>query len=189
MSQDGTLKAEYTGFAKFLHWSVAACVMISIPAGVVMTRIAPGEEQNSLYNLHRSLGMLVLVLMVMRLVYRLMSGAPAPEPTLTVFQRVASHTVHQMLYLLLLAQPLVGWAATSAYGAPISVFGLYRVPELLAKDEVLSKQLFAIHHLLGLAIAGLVALHIAAALYHRFVRHDGVMQRMLPRPTFRDINS
>jgi cytochrome b561 len=189
MSQDGTLKPEYTGFGKFLHWSVAACVMTAIPVGLIMMRMAPGDEQNSLFNLHRSLGMLILVLMVMRTVYRLMSGAPASEPTLTVFQRAASQSMHQMLYLLLLAQPVVGWAASSAYGASISMFGLYQVPALLAKDEALSKQLIEVHNLLGLVIAGLVALHVAAALYHRFIRHDGVMQRMLPRPTFRDIDS
>lgn len=173
-------REEYSGFAKLLHWTIAACVLFMIPAGIIMNRVPSGLLQNSLYTLHRSFGVLVLALMLIRLSYRLVNGVPAPEPTLTSFQRIVSHAVHLGLYGLLIAQPIIGWFATSAYGAQISVFGLFTLPALVAKDESLSKPLFQVHELIGFIIAGLLVMHIGAALYHYFIRRDGVLQRMLP---------
>jgi cytochrome b561 len=171
---------QYSGFAKLLHWLVAVCVIIMIPAGLVMANIGPGDLQNVLYTVHRSLGVLVLGLMIIRLLNRLIAGAPPPEPTLTPMQRAVSHVVHMALYALLIAQALIGWVATSAFGATISFFGLFAVPDLVSKDQALSEPLFAAHLWIGLLIAALVLMHIAAALYHGLIRRDGVLQRMLP---------
>jgi cytochrome b561 len=171
---------QYSGFAKLLHWTIAACVLFIIPAGILMGVLADGTTKNALYTLHRSFGALVLALMMIRLAYRLVNGVPAPEPTLTAFQRIVSHAVHLGLYGLLIAQPIIGWVATSAYGAQISFFGLFTLPALVAKDEALSKPLFQVHELIGFVIAGLLAMHIGAALFHYFIRRDGVLQRMLP---------
>ena len=88
--------------------------------------------------------------------------------------------MHLALYGLLIAQPIIGWFATSAYGAQISFFGLFTLPALVEKDESLSKPLFQVHELIGFIIAGLLVMHIGAALYHYFIRRDGVLQRMLP---------
>lgn len=173
-------REEYSGFAKLLHWTVAACVLFIIPAGITMANLPDGDTKNALYTLHRSFGALVLALMVIRLTYRLVNGVPAPEPTLTSWQRIVSHVVHLSLYALLIAQPIIGWVATSAYGAQISVFGLFTLPAIVAKDEALAKPLFAVHELIGFVIAGLLVMHIGAALYHYFIRRDGVLQRMLP---------
>jgi cytochrome b561 len=134
--------------------------------------------QDGLYNAHRSLGVLVLALMLVRLGYRLMRGVPAPEPTLSSLQRGVSHLVHIGLYVLLIAQSFIGWVATSAYGAAISVFGLFTLPAIVAKDQELSKPLFLAHEVIGFILAGLVLLHIAAAFYHFLVRGDRVLQRM-----------
>lgn len=170
----------YSGFARFLHWTVAACVLTMIPIGILMNRIPAGDAQNVFYTVHRSLGVLVLALMLVRLTYRIFNGAPAPEPTITPFQRIASQLVHLSLYALLITQAVIGWVATSAYGAAISFFGLFTVPALVEKDEALSKTLFPIHETIGFIIAALLVMHIGAALYHHFVRHDGVLGRMLP---------
>ena len=173
-------REEYSGFAKLLHWTVAVCVLFIIPAGITMDNLPDGDLKNALYTLHRSTGFLVLVLMVIRLTYRLVNGVPAPEPTLTSWQRIVSHVVHLSLYALLIAQPIIGWVATSAYGAQISVFGLFTLPAIVGKDEALSKPLFVVHGLIGFIVAGLLIMHIGAALYHHFIRRDGVLQRMLP---------
>lgn len=173
----------YTGTAKFFHWTVALCVLTLIPVAFLMNAVAPGTLQNVLYTVHRSLGALVLVLMLFRLGYRLMVGWPAPEPTITAAQRIASHAVHNLLYVALIAQPMLGWYATSAYGARISFFGLFNLPMLTDKNEALSEQLFAIHDLLGFVIAGLLFLHIGGALYHHLIRRDGVLRRMMPSPS------
>ena len=178
-------RMDYSGFAKLLHWTIAFCVLAMIPMGFAMTRVPSGLLQNSLFTLHRSFGVLVGALMLARLAYRLVNGVPAPEPTLTAWQHIVSHLVHVSLYVLLIAQPIIGWVATSAYGAAISVFGLFTLPAIVEKDEELSKPLFAAHELIGYIIAGLVTLHIGAALFHYFIRRDGVLQRMLPSRIFR----
>lgn len=171
---------KYSGTAMLLHWVIAICILAMIPAGLIMGRIEPGPVQDGLYTMHRSFGMLILALMLVRLGYRLLHGVPAPEPTLTAGQRAGSHIVHLALYGLVIAQAIIGWAATSAYGAAISFFGLFTVPPILAKDETVANPLFFVHDWLGYTVAALVVLHIAAALYHFIVRGDGVMQRMTP---------
>jgi len=170
----------YSGFAKLMHWVIAACVLVMIPVGIIMANIGPSPLQNQLYDLHRSLGVLILALMIIRLIYRLSFGAPAPEPTIEPWQRAVSQLVYVSLYALLIAQGLIGWVATSAFGAPIWVFGLFIMPDLVSKDLALAQPLFAAHFYLGLAVAGLIILHIGAALYHYFIRRDRVLQRMLP---------
>ena len=176
----GSVTEQYTGFSKLLHWLVAICVIVMIPIGLTMNYVGPGTLQNVFYTIHRSLGVLVLGLMIIRLLNRLIVGAPPPEPTLTAVQRAVSHVVHMALYALLIAQALIGWVGTSAFGAAISFFGLFQVPDLVGKDQSLSEPLFAAHFWIGLLITALVLMHIGAALYHGIIRRDGVMQRMLP---------
>jgi len=170
----------YSGFAKLLHWVIAVMILGMIPVGIIMHNLEPSALQNQLYNLHRSFGVVVLALMLIRVVYRFAHGVPAPEPSLPPFQRVVSNLVHLALYALVISQAFVGWIATSAFGAPISVFGLFVMPDLVAKDQALAGPLFDAHYVMGLMIAGLLVLHIGAALFHYFVRRDGVMRRMLP---------
>lgn len=173
-------REEYTNTAKFFHWTVAACVLVTIPLGLVMGSLPEGTAMNAGYTIHKSLGVLILMLMVLRLGYRLIVGWPAPEPTITPAQRIASHAVHNLLYLLLIAQGLLGWYANSVYGAATPFFGLFELPSLAEKDEPFAERLFGIHALIGFTIAGLLVVHIGAALYHYFIRRDGVLQRMLP---------
>jgi len=181
MNERGIAGAEkYSGFAMLLHWVIAVLILGMIPVGIYMAQLESGPLQDSLYNMHRSFGVVVLSLMLVRLAYRLINGVPAPEPSLTAGQRIGSHIVHLALYALVIAQALIGWVATSAYGAAISVFGLFTLPAIVAKDEALATPLFLVHDVLGFTIAGLVALHITAALYHFIVRGDGVFQRMTP---------
>ncbi len=145
-----------------------------------MNNVPSGPVQNTLFDLHRSFGALILLLVLIRLPYRLFAGAPPPEPSLPRWQIGLSHAVHWLLYLFLLVMPIVGWVGTSAYGAPITVFWLFQLPEIVAKNEALAETLLDAHATAGLIMGGLVVIHIAAALYHRFIRHDGVLARMLP---------
>jgi len=173
--------ASYSSTAKFFHWTVALLVLTIVPVGILMGRIPGNPMQNNLYTLHKSIGVLILVLMTLRIIYRLSHGAPAPEPTLKPWERAASGTVHWVLYALLLTNPLLGSLALSAYGAPTPFFNLIEVPPLIAKNMPLADRLFFIHGWVGWAIGVLFCMHIAAALRHYFIKRDGVMQRMLPR--------
>lgn len=176
----GTLRNGYSGTAKLLHWLVAISVLSIAPIAIWMTRTSPGPLKDNLYNLHKSLGVLILILMLLRIAYRLTHGAPAPDPSIEPWQRVVSSTVHTLLYILLLAMPILGYTANSAFGASTPFFGLFELPQIIAKNDGLSERLFIIHRYTGYAVVALAALHIAAALQHYFIRRDGVLQRMLP---------
>lgn len=176
----GELRGGYPGTSKLLHWLIALCVLVTIPVAIVMTRLDPGPTMNTLYNFHKSLGVLILILMLLRLANRLVVGAPAPDPSLERWERAASSAVHGLLYVLLLAMPIVGWIANSAYGAPTPFFGLFALPALVGKNEALAMQLFTLHRLTGFAVAALALGHIGAALQHHFIKGDGVLRRMLP---------
>jgi cytochrome b561 len=175
------LRSGYSGIAKLLHWLVAICVLTTIPIAFWMNNASPGPLQDNLFNLHKSIGVLILALMILRIVYRLSHGAPAADPSIKPWQRVVSSTVHTLLYVLLLAMPIVGYTANSAYGASTPFFGLFDLPPIVGKNEALSEQLFKYHRWTGWAVAVLAAMHIGAALQHHFIHRDGVLQRMLPR--------
>jgi cytochrome b561 len=177
----GKLAGGYPSSSKWLHWLVAASVLIMIPIGIAMGRVAEGPLQNALYTLHKSFGILILGLMIARLINRIVVGAPAPEPGLARWQRAVSSATHGLLYVLLVLQAIGGWLANSAYGAPTPFFGLFELPALRGKDQAFADQVFANHRIFGFVIAALAAMHIAAALQHYFINRDGVLQRMLPR--------
>ena len=177
----GTRLDSYPGTSKLLHWLVAACVLTTIPVAILMHRVSPGPTQDSLYNFHKALGVLILVLMLLRLINRIVMGAPAPEPGIEHWQKALSSAVHGLLYVLLLAMPVVGYVANSAYGAPLPFFGLFDVPPIVAKNEALANQLFMWHRWSGWLVAILVGMHIGGALFHYVIRRDNVLQRMLPR--------
>lgn len=169
----------YNLVARVLHWTTVLLVLAMVPAGISMTRIGGGSLQNWLFDFHRSVGVVLMILTLVRLAYRLFNR-PHPLPDeLPPWQRMAAKATHVFIYGFLIVNPFVGWLATSAYGAAISVFGLFTMPIIVAKDRELASQLFLVHEVLGIMFVTAVALHIGAALYHGFVRKDGILQRML----------
>ena len=168
----------YTGVARLLHWSMAALVLTTIPVGFVLLALPQGRVQNTLFDLHRSIGVLLFALVVIRLAWRLTHPPPLLDD-LPPWQRIASGTVHRLLYAILLIQPIIGWWGTSAFGAPINVFWLFELPPLVSKDELAAKQILAWHGIIGITLSAIVAIHISAALFHHFVRRDEVLRRML----------
>jgi cytochrome b561 len=177
----GTRTDHYPAASKLLHWLVAACVLTTAPVAIAMVRVAPGPTQDALYNLHKSLGVLILILMILRLINRLVVGAPVADPEIEPWQKAVSSIVHTSLYVLLLAMPIVGYFANSVYGASTPFFGLFSLPPIAGKNEELAKQLFAVHRWAGWVVIVLVLTHVGAALYHYVIRRDNVLQRMLPR--------
>ena len=174
----------YSATARFFHWIIALLVAVMAVTGFAM--VYRGKDlniwdslTNNLYSTHKALGLVVLALVVLRLLYRLIVGRPSDEATITPFQRFASHTVHWSLYVLLIAIPIGGWLGVSLFPA-LDVFGLFQIPALTAPDKALSEQVLWVHGLAAYILLGLVAIHIAAALYHHIIRGDGVLVRMLP---------
>lgn len=166
--------------AKLFHWLTALSVFCAVPMGIAMLRIDSGPFQNQIFDLHRSFGALILALAAARLLWRLFVPPPPLEAAMPTWQRRAALITHWALYGLLLAAPLMGWAGTSAYGAAISVFGLFELPAIVAKNRELADVLLDFHVALVVALGGLLVLHIGAALHHHFVRGDNTLRRMLP---------
>jgi cytochrome b561 len=153
--------------------------LTTIPLGIVIGNKWGGPLQDQLYDLHRSIGVTILLIIVVRLGYRL-THPPLPLPDdIAPIQRFAAKLTHWALYALLIVQPFVGWIATSASPSPITVFGLFELPPLWPEDRRLSEQLFEVHEAIAIAIACLAAAHIGAALHHHFVRKDRVLLRMI----------
>jgi cytochrome b561 len=169
----------YTLTARVLHWTTATLVLINLPLGLVIAQSWGGPLQDPLYNLHRSIGALIIPIILLRFAYRLTHPAPPLPDDIPPLQQLAAHATHWLLYALLIVQPFLGWIGTSAYPAPIVVFGLFQLPPLWWEDRAFSGQVLFVHGLVALAIALLLAAHIGAALHHHFVRKDAILTRMI----------
>lgn len=183
MSSVTVAAAEHSAYgrpARVLHWLLAVLIVGVVIGGIVMVKLESGPLQNTIFNAHRSLGFVVLVLALARLAYRA-THAPKPLPdSIPAIQRFAAETVHWGLYGLMITVPLLGWVGTNAFGAPIPIFGLFELPVLVGKDEAMSKMLLGAHVLVAFAFVAGIALHVGAALFHTIVKKDGVIWRMWP---------
>lgn len=174
----------YARPARILHWLTAIGVFVMLPLGLAMTYRGKTLDlwdglTEALYSAHKLGGFILLWLAAGRLIYRLLHGAPPDEPSLSGPQRLAAHLVHWALYGLLLFVPLLGWIGISLFPA-LGVFGLFDLPALAKPDEAAAGRVLGLHGTLAFVLAGLVGLHVAAALFHRFVLRDGVLGRMWP---------
>ena len=127
--------------ARLFHWLTAILVLVQIPLGILVANFDLG----ALYNLHKSNGVLILVVVICRLLWRMTHQPPPLSSDIPAIQRLAAHSVHWALYALLILQPIVGWIATSAYPAPVPFFGLFELPSIWGADRALSEQLFVVH--------------------------------------------
>ena len=173
----------YRTAARHLHWTMAIILVLQIPVGIYMAYRAHmlnifDAITNNLFSAHKLTGLVLLVLVLARLGYRLAKGVPPHERTLEPWQRTVSHATHLTLYALLVITPIVGWLGISLYPA-LNIFGLFDVPGIATPDQKASATVFLIHRSLALVLLAFILLHLAAALYHHFIRKDGVLQRML----------
>ncbi len=173
-----TATESYSRVSRVLHWLTLALLIILFGLGWSFEDY-PQPTRGELLGLHKSVGILVLALTILRLVYRWTVGVPALPPGLPAWQNWAARGLQYGLYGLLVLQPLLGWIGTDAAGRPVSVFGAFDLPVLLAPDKELRHQLFAAHGLVATIILALVAIHALAALYHHYIRRDNVLRAML----------
>jgi cytochrome b561 len=174
----------YSSTARSFHWLVVLLIAIQIPVGLYM--VYRGTDlniwdatTNQLYSGHKLTGVVILFLVLLRLAYRLIAGAPSPEPTLEPWQRTISALNHWGLYLLLLIVPILGYIGVSMYPA-LDIFGLFKLPALVEPDKKMSTTVFLWHFYGAMALLALIGLHVCAALFHLVIRQDNVMGRMWP---------
>jgi cytochrome b561 len=170
----------YTGTAKTLHWLIVALLIAQFVVAWTMPHMKRDTKPETLINLHLSIGVLILFFAVVRLGWRAIHPEPPPEESLPPWQVQSARVLHWLLYLLLLAIPVLGWINASWRGFPVAMFGL-ELPKLIAARAPGWRWTGDVHTLLATyALLALVGLHVAAGLYHYFIRRDGVMQRMWP---------
>lgn len=164
------------------HWLIVLMILILAIVGLTMGELPKTPKWFWVYTAHKSFGITVLVLMVLRLAWRLYAGTPRRVPgTPTRQQRVATLT-HWTLYALALLQPLSGWLYDSASGLrPFKLFGLWTMPKLAAPDDGLRDLAHGLHEWGFWVLLAVVVLHAGAAFYHHLFLHDATLTRMLPR--------
>lgn len=169
----------YTRTAIALHWLMALAVIGLLGVGTWMTGLKPSPAKIEVYTWHKWIGLTVLALVLVRVLWRLRHAPPPLPPETPAWQRRAAAASHGLLYALLFAMPLTGWLQNSAAGFPLSWFGLFKVPPLVARD----KEAFAFwqgtHEMLAWLLMALIFVHIAAALKHHLIDRDEVLRRML----------
>lgn len=170
----------YTRPAIALHWLIALLVFAGWGLGVYMHELPISPEKLRLYSWHKWIGVTVFLFTVARAAWLAGHAAPALPAVMPAWQASAARVSHALLYVLTLLLPLSGWLMSSAKGVQTVYFGLLPLPDLVAKDWPLGELFEDAHKLLAFTLAGLVAVHVTAALKHYFVDRDDVLARMLP---------
>lgn len=173
--------SRYAASSRWLHWLTALLLAVIIPAGIWIRYFEPADQafKMRLYNVHESLGVLVFLLVLLRVVNRRLHPPPPLPQDMPAAMRLAAHATHIGLYALLLLMPLTGFLATNAWGFPLSVFNVLPIPSPLGKDEALAKVLSFLHWCGAIAIGLLILGHLAGVVHHTFIRRDGLLRRML----------
>jgi len=188
----------YSAVAITLHWLIAAAIVANIGLGLWMSWAIDSPSVRAYavnaFQWHKSLGLAVLVLSLLRLAWRLLYPPPSLPPHMSTWERALAALTHWVFYALMIAIPLSGWLYVSAqwrgngaFNIPTLWFGLFEVPHLFGLSEAsrgLRQQAaalaFGAHGAMALALVILLALHVGAALRHQFIQRDGVLARMLP---------
>jgi cytochrome b561 len=174
-----TDRSQYGTTAKVFHWLVLALLAVQYPLGWLMPDIHRGMKPGAAMSFHVSLGIIILLAAIARLLWRL-THPVAPASTLPPWQRLTAQATHWLLYVLLLATTITGWLFASFRGWSMSFFYLAPLPMLASENAAAGKAINGWHQVMEWTLLVVIGLHVAAALAHGFIYRDRVMQRMLP---------
>ena len=170
----------YAGTAKTLHWLILALLIAQFAFAWTMPHIGRNTPVTTVISLHFTFGIVILAVAAVRLVWRGTHGEPPPEDGVPPWQTTSARIIHWLLYALLFVIPVLGWINASWRNMPIVMFG-HPLPQLVAPRAPGWSWSGDVHNILAnYVMLTLIGLHIAAALYHYFIRRDRVLQRMLP---------
>lgn len=170
----------YGGVAKALHWLVFALVLAQYIVAIMMPDIGRGTVPGTLINLHMSIGVTILLVIVVRWLWQVDHRALPAIADMPAWEQRFARATHALLYLFLVIDPILGWANASARDWTITLFGIASLPHVVPPKSAFGMRAGDVHTWLGWTLLVLIGLHVAAALYHYFVRRDRVLQRMLP---------
>lgn len=172
---------QYRQPARLFHWTMAVLVVAMIGAGVLMVQPDLDRSlQNGLFLFHKNVGVLLLLLLIMRALYRWTHPPAALPDDVPGWQRRAAGLSHVALYVLLLAMPIAGYVRVKAGGFPIETLDWLGIPSLVPRSDPVAETAKAVHYFAGIALGAFIVLHICAAAYHGILRRDGVFSRMWP---------
>jgi cytochrome b561 len=169
-----------------LHWIMAVCILAMLFIGVGMVSTV-AQEYLTLVNIHKPLGIAILILALIRLVVRLRYGAPPLPLDLPEPMKLAAYLSHYALYALMIAMPLIGWAMLSAAEYPVVFWPGVWLPQILPLNPGLHTLLWNAHFYLAFLFFALILMHVAAALFHALIRRDGVFDSMGPELTHDEV--
>ena len=182
MQSELNANIRYNPVSIILHWVLGIALVAIFSFGIYMADLPFSPSRLKLFNWHKWAGISILLLSVLRLLWRVTHPAP-PLPAkialaMPEWQLKAHHATHIALYALFFVVPLIGWAYTSAAGFPVVLFGQFPLPDFVSADKALAALIKPWHQISAYALAILVALHVAAALKHQFIDRDGLLKRM-----------
>lgn len=183
--------ARYGAVAMTFHWLIAALIATNLMLGFYFANVMSSHDPGffAVIQLHKSIGLTVLVLSLLRLGWRLVNPIPPLPADFSMGLRIAARGTHYLFYLLIIGVPLMGWATVSSSprGTPTLYFGLFSWPHIpfLAELPRATKRVYVetfgeVHAVLAYSAAVLLVLHVSAALWHNFSRHDDILKRMVP---------
>jgi cytochrome b561 len=171
----------YTPLAQGLHWFTALCMLAILPIGWVMMRMPDTDPaRNTWFTAHKSLGITILALTILRILWRAISPPPILPGTLAKWERQLATITHWLLYFILFAMPISGYLLSAAVHYPINFFWIFQLP-LIPENKPLSEAAAKVHLTMQWLVYALIALHVLGAAWHVFLRRDGLLDRMLPR--------
>jgi cytochrome b561 len=166
--------------AQTFHWVIVALLVIQFVLAYMASPLPTGLEKLALLSRHKGTGMTIFILALLRLIWRWANPAPPLPDTMRSFERGLARFTHGYLYFILFTMPVVGWIMSSAANHPVSYFGLFTFPNLVAPDKTLVEPMKLLHQIMSWSLLAVVAMHIAGALRHHFVLKDDTLLRMLP---------
>ncbi|HEY3889093.1 MAG TPA: cytochrome b [Caulobacteraceae bacterium] len=175
------MQLRYSRTNQALHWVTALCMFAILPLAWVMTNARQGTPfSEALFNWHKTLGAIVLLVTIWRLGWRFIDGPPPYPPIIAAWERALSRTAYWLFFFILLWMPITGFLTSSYGGHAVKLFNLIPTPLLLPKDKGLSELFATLHGLGQWAVYALILAHLGAVAFHLIVRRDGVLGRMLP---------
>ena len=163
-----------------MHWAIVALVITQFILGTLAGELPLGIRKLAMLARHKSVGITILMLVLLRLLWRTLNPTPLLPPTLKPYERALARFTHVALYALLIVMPLSGWIMSSARSFPVSWFSLWQLPDLVRPDPALYRAMVQLHLVLAWTLGLIATLHVVAALKHHFVLKDDVLRRMLP---------
>ena len=173
-------ESRYGAVAQFFHWIIVILIIVQYTLAYQADKLPLGLAKIAVLARHKSFGITILALVLLRLIWRMIGEHPANPPGMPRWQTIGARVSHIALYALLIVTPLAGWLMSSARNFPVSWFGLVTLPDFIAPNRPAYDFLHETHELLAGTLFWLALLHVAAALKHHFVDRDNVLRRMLP---------